>query len=80
MTWFCAAQMSMSMVMKVLITTFTMQWVALPPNPTQCHRETIREGFVWDIPYYDRSKDADPKGHTIDADYRFGVVRILPHV
>lgn len=68
--------MSMTMVMKVLITTFTMQWVALPPTPTQCHRETIREGFVWGIPYYDRSEDADPKVHTIDADYRFGVVRI----
>ncbi|CAL2245326.1 unnamed protein product [Prunus armeniaca] len=57
---------------------YTMQWVALPPTPTN-PRGHVRVGFICDSPCYNYKEE---KGHVIqhNAEYRCKVVRILPPV
>lgn len=54
-----------------------MQWVALPPTPSQGH-DTVLEGLICDIPDYNCEK-GDRKGHNIqiNAECRCTVVRIV---
>ncbi|KAL6285618.1 hypothetical protein ACE6H2_010008 [Prunus campanulata] len=55
-----------------------MQWVALPPTPTNPHGH-VRVGFILDSPCYNYKEE---KGHVMqhNVEYRCKVVRILPPV
>ncbi|KAH0989292.1 hypothetical protein GBA52_000775 [Prunus armeniaca] len=59
---------------------YTMQWVALPPTPSQCH-EWVRVGFICNAPDYKCEEDYW-KGNNIhlNVECRYTVVRILPTV
>ncbi|CAL8997276.1 unnamed protein product, partial [Prunus brigantina] len=59
---------------------YIMQWVALPPTPSQCH-ERVRVGFICNAPDYKCEEDYW-KGNNIqlNVECRYTVVRILPTV